>query len=160
MTYNVHILIFIVLSGFLFYAFVPLIRGIRTRQKFQKTWRIVCLLCLIPIALFDLVLGFLFLVTPGYTHRSFNREDWATQIHQRHTMVDDLVESKNLIGLTKKQVVHLLGKPYNPYPQLGITEERVLYYDMSDKPASGADPWVLIIEFQEDRVSKYYLTEL
>jgi hypothetical protein len=46
-----------------------------------------------------------------YPHRAFNKSDWATDLPKRYELVDDLVASQKLVGLTEEQVVALLGKP-------------------------------------------------
>ena len=160
--YNLYILVFLVLSALLVYAFIISIRGISRakvigRKPRRALW-ILGFIALIPFAVLDAFMWFLFLLS-YYPHRSFDKDLWTTDVHQRYTMADDLVDSKSLIGLTKIQVTGLLGKPYNPWPQFKNTENNILYYDMSDRPTSGADPYILVIKFQNGVVIDCRLEE-
>jgi len=43
----------------------------------------------------------------------FNSTEWTENINDRHHMRKNLIESKLLIGKTKKEVLRILGKPKN-----------------------------------------------
>ncbi|UJH92651.1 hypothetical protein LZ575_09375 [Antarcticibacterium sp. 1MA-6-2] len=47
--------------------------------------------------------------------REFNKRSWSENIHDRHEMFTNLVQSDTLIGRTKNEIFNLLGEPYNPF---------------------------------------------
>ena len=160
--YNVRILAFVVLSGLLIYAFRLLLRGLKkyrkTGQGTQLTLCIFGLLGLIPIALIDLYIWFLFLlVLPIYPHYSFGKTDWTSDVARRYTMADDLVDSQKLIGLTRSQAVELLGKPYREWDDIDHT----IRYNTGERPTPGLDldPDELVLNLKDGKVINCYLHE-
>ncbi|MBO0357292.1 hypothetical protein J0X19_04995 [Hymenobacter sp. BT186] len=151
--YNLRILVFIALSGLLVCAFVLSIRGIIKTKAYRRVFWILGFVALIPFALLDAFVGFLFLLS-YYPHYSFDRADWANDVQQRYTMADDLVDSKWLIGLTRSQAIDLLGKPYRGW-------DNTIRFDIGDRPTMGLDldPDELVLELKDEKVVNCYLNE-
>jgi hypothetical protein len=157
--YNVVILIFLLASALLFYAFKPLLKGF---VKFKATGEsgklalcILGLLIVTPLALATLYSWFIFLLTtPIYLHYSFDKDEWRTNIDQRYKMADDLIDSEKVLGLTESQVIELLGKPTNKY-------DNTIRYYIGDRPTPGLDldPDELVLDLKDGKVVKSYLHE-
>ena len=160
--YNLRILAFLIASVLLFYAFKPLIRGIKkysgNGDGVKMTLCIFGLLGLVPILLADLYMWFLFLIVfPIYPHYSFDKTDWTSDVARRYTMADDLVDSQELIGLTRSQAVELLGKPYREWDDIDHT----IRYDIGERPTPGLDldPDELVLDLKDGKVINCYLHE-
>ncbi|TGD83127.1 outer membrane protein assembly factor BamE domain-containing protein [Hymenobacter wooponensis] len=91
-----------------------------------------------------------------YPHRDFNKADWATNLPKRHELVDDLVASHKLVGLTEQQVVELLGAP-NTESKCDATWE--YYLGMTPKliPIDGD---ALSLQFSNGKVVRYWIHEM
>lgn len=129
----------------------------------------------VAVVLCSVVLGVLFtslVVSPqlldraffSYFHdltaRTFNREQWAAARHdcgrslkcERLRMVKDLLTRQNVIGMTKKQVINLLG-------EAGSVKDTLNYCLGVTTPWETQDPWYLTLTFKNDRVIEYHLWE-
>ena len=62
-------------------------------------------------------------VVNSFKYRKFDRQVWMQYEESvaRTYMADDLIENKKLIGLTKEEVIELLGEPYYRDPADGST---------------------------------------
>ena len=79
--------------------------------------------------------------------------DWWMSA-KREKMVDDLIKSDTLIGMNKKQVIELLGKPE-------MTDKTNIKYLIREKYSSDIDPdyvSYLIVEFDNTGHVKQYKT--
>ena len=47
----------------------------------------------------------------GENKRNFNKESWANNAEHRYEMLDDLCENYIYIGMSRKEVLDLLGEP-------------------------------------------------
>jgi hypothetical protein len=103
-----------------------------------------------------------------YQHRqSFNAELWRNQgqVEQedimwppRLCMVDDLIASGTLDGLTQEEVVGLLGPPEDKSFPLGAVDCDLHYYLGPERGFIRIDSEWLFITFGEDgRVDRYWL---
>ena len=90
-----------------------------------------------------------------YPHRDFNKADWATNMPKRYELVEDLVASHKLVGLTEQQVVELLGTPDMKFKP-GATWE--YYLGMTPKliPIDGD---ALSLQFSNGKVVRYWIHE-
>jgi hypothetical protein len=87
-------------------------------------------------------------------YQTFNDELWKKQSSSAHDvkwparlrMVDDLLASGRLIGMSKNQVIELLGPPD------GTQDAGVSYYLGPERGPFGIDSETLIIEFGEDAI--------
>jgi amino acid transporter len=96
--------------------------------------------------------GLIFLwitIATYYPKRDFNQEKWNADKETRFEYADDLVDSDKLIGLTKKDIIALLGEP--DYE----TETRITYYiGFSPRHFIGIDPDWLEIELENGKAIK------
>lgn len=61
----------------------------------------------------------------------FDKEQWRSNPQQRYKMADDLIESQLLIGMTKDEVISILG---NSYVQ-EISNQEILTYSLGKQPS-------------------------
>jgi hypothetical protein len=87
-----------------------------------------------------------------YPHRDFNKADWATK---RYELVEDLVASHKLVGLTEEQVGELLGAPDRESTSAATWE---YYLGMTPKliPIDGD---ALSLQFSNGKVVRYWIHE-
>lgn len=87
----------------------------------------------------------------NYIRHSFTKEEWKTKQYQRYEIVDDLLKkNNNLIGLTKEQVVDLLGEPENITRKSNKTDS-YMEYSLS---SYGLEINLLTIILEEGKVVK------
>lgn len=88
-----------------------------------------------------------------YPHRDFNKTEWATNQPKRYELVEDLVASHKLVGLTEPQVIALLGKP-----DVRFGDDWEYYLGMTPKliPIDGD---ALSLQFSKGKVVRYWIHE-
>ena len=98
-------------------------------------------------------------------HRErFSSIQWKNAAHLSETplwpvrlrMVDDLISSKRLDGLTKTEVLELLGQPYQTEPSLGAAPEMFSYYLGPERGVIRIDSEWLVILFNDDGTVEQY----
>ncbi len=79
--------------------------------------------------------------------RDFNKESWVNSPSERYEMADDLLDNHLFVGMSKNEVISLLGDTYYEY-------QTKFEYNMG---SSGYD-WVylLYIEFETESVINFY----
>lgn len=100
------------------------------------------------------VIGFaiLFFFCRNIIIHTFSTEKWEKYPENRVDMVDDLLEKNELLGMTKQEVFLLLGQPTeNAYFK---TENNMVYYLGPERGLIRIDSEWLVLEIQENRVSK------
>ncbi|MBC6988179.1 hypothetical protein [Hymenobacter sp. BT491] len=88
-----------------------------------------------------------------YPHRDFNSKKWAADPLKRYEMMDDLLASQRLLGLSPPQVEALLGRP-----NLSNAGAWEYYLGMTPKVLS-IDGDALTILFQNGKVIRCYIRE-
>ncbi|MEJ7663045.1 MAG: hypothetical protein WKG07_27610 [Hymenobacter sp.] len=78
------------------------------RQRSLPT--IITTLIFIPLLIF-MIVSIGGTVAFSYPHRPFNQQQWAASENNRYEMVDNLLDFRKLLGLSKKQVATILGEP-------------------------------------------------
>jgi outer membrane protein assembly factor BamE (lipoprotein component of BamABCDE complex) len=78
-----------------------------------------------------------------------NENDWST----RWDMMNSLRNNYNLVGMTKNEIIKLLGKPDNSFS----TSNTFRYF--LGYAHSGIDTGSLIIEFNNETVKNYIVTK-
>lgn len=106
-----------------------------------------------PFSFFDKVFLF-FLVAIIITRllfwsleEQFNTEQWKSTPWQRYKMADDIVESKLLIGKTRQEVTHLLGRSH---PTFANTDYVVYKLGQPPSFSEGADLYLIVV-FKGDK---------
>lgn len=84
----------------------------------------------------------------------FNQDQWRSQHSTRYKMVDDIIESKLLLGKTKDEVIFLLGKPNSR-----ISEEKDFFlYRIGNEPSFfKSKKEQLLVLFEDEKVLKVSL---
>ncbi|MAX81791.1 MAG: hypothetical protein CL843_16635 [Crocinitomicaceae bacterium] len=85
-------------------------------------------LALIPTIIFSPVIyiGLIFiwiLSISYYPEHDFDQVEWSSNIEERYTMSEDIIESKMLIGKTHEQIIEILGTDYSSNNENRITYE-------------------------------------
>lgn len=90
-----------------------------------------------------------------YPHRDFNKADWTNKQGKRYELVEDLVASQKVVGLTEQEVVALLGAP-DMKSKIDATWE--YYLGMTPKliPIDGD---ALSLQFSNGKVVRYRVHE-
>ena len=116
-----------------------------------------------------LLIGWLFLgnsVANRVPHQKFGAEAWRNQEHVEHDhmpsprlcMVDHLMSSGQLDGLSSHQVIELLGPPHDKNFPFGATSCDIHYYLGPERGFLGIDSEWLFITFGDDStVDRYWL---
>ncbi len=85
------------------------------------------------------------------SYSTFSTQDWSNNREYRSNMLDDLFLKHKLIGISKDNIITLLGKPEYVYSDFSCG-----YYVGHDI----ADPIVLDIEFDNTDIAvKYYVSQ-
>ena len=88
----------------------------------------------------------------SYAQQPFSSQQWATQPASRYTIVQDLINSGSLRGLTKLQSLPLLGKPDTGADTDAWT------YELGQEPSFlGSSPAVLTLYFENGRIYRHEL---
>jgi hypothetical protein len=80
-----------------------------------------------------------------YPNHDFNKTEWADNKDERYEYVDNIIDSKMLIGKTKAEVQKLLGDEGNKQ------DSDDWFYDLGFTPSS-IDPDSMEIEFKNGKV--------
>ena len=84
----------------------------------------------------------------------FSQEQWLSQPMSRYKMVDDLIESQQLIKKSKSEIIQILGEPNSR-----LSGKRdVFLYDIGNVPGFYKDQEEqLFVEFKNEKVLKVSL---
>ncbi|SCX96215.1 hypothetical protein [Alkaliphilus peptidifermentans] len=86
---------------------------------------------------------------------TFSSEKWLSEHGKRVNIVDDLLENSNLIGMSKTEIIELLGEENGPFYR---DDDNIfayyLGYERVYKFMSNFSKW-LIITFSNDKVISY-----
>jgi len=84
-----------------------------------------------------------------YPNKDFDQNKWKSNIEARYEMSKDIIDSKLLIGKTKKEVVDLLGSDFYTHG------ENHIFYDLGFVPGLlNIDPDFLDIYFENEIVNR------
>jgi|GEM_PF-2693826 len=136
---------------------------------FVLTWPMGFLYAvLVPYKAID---GFSFFCFHDLTARQFEKNDWLAQEHccgaslncERLRMVKDLLSRYKLIGMTKQQIMDLLGDRYaTSWAKGGFYDENSMNYCIGETtPWETLDPWYLCLKMDPtcQKVVEYTLWE-
>lgn len=87
-----------------------------------------------------------------YPKRDFDRAGWLADTEHRYEYADDLVDEQRLIGLSRAEVVAMLGEP-----TLDQNGQLTYYLGFSPRHLMSIDPDWLAIEFTDARVSRVHV---
>ena len=89
-------------------------------------------------------------------HR-FTREKWLADPGKRTQIVDDLLEDHELVGMTRAQILELLGGHDNESGYFQ-QEQRLVYWLGPERGLMSIDSEWLILDFSGDVVADCYIT--
>lgn len=110
-------------------------------------------LILVMVPVFILALG----VFESTWTNSFTVRKWSSDPEHRTRIVDDFLNDYELDGMSKKEVIDLLGKSDNDAGYFNA-ENRLVYYLGPERGLISIDSEWLIIDFANDIVSGYFIT--
>jgi hypothetical protein len=140
--YFIIIIIGIVTFFFWHWLFKKLITDSKKRKI--ATW--LTTIFVTPFIYVLIILAFVFSASYYPTH-DFNKQKWVSDSEKRYELSGDIIDSKILIGKTKKEVIEILGEPD------GWKEEDYWSYYLGFKPGLfGIDPDYLDIKFRNNKV--------
>ncbi|RDU37867.1 hypothetical protein DRW41_08605 [Neobacillus piezotolerans] len=91
----------------------------------------------------------------------FSTEKWIAEPFERGKIVDDLLTSYQLVGMTKQEIVKLLGPDGEPTDlgPIGNRNDNTLAYNLGPEPGfiSIDDAWLVIYFDEDNRVSEYIM---
>ena len=117
-------------------------------DKILKYNSIALTVFLSPLIYFSIIYLVIYLMF-HYPSNKFDKNEWHNNIEQRYYMSENIIQSKMLIGMTKKQVIDLLGKDYYEY-----NENSYGYYIGMVPGIFKIDADVLDVYFENDVVIK------
>ena len=101
-----------------------------------------------PLTYVALIFTFIIVIT-HYPQRDFDKTQWKNNREMRYEYADDLVDNRKLIGLTKAEILELLGKPDEE------RKDQITYYiGFSPRHFLGIDPDLLEIEFEDGKAKR------
>ena len=116
--------------------------------KNRKYLAIIPTLILSPIVYIGLIYLWIFSIS-YYPTDDFDKQMWQSNPEERYKMSENIIESKILIGKTKREIIELLGNDYYSY------SENHIAYGLGFVPGLFTiDPDVLDIYFENGKVIK------
>jgi len=117
-------------------------------EKYRAFIAIIPTIILSPLIYFAIIIIWMFSIT-YYPNKDFDQNKWKSNIEARYEMSEDIIDSKILIGKTKKEVVDLLG------PNFYTHGENHISYDLGFVPGLlNIDPDFLDIYFENEKVNR------
>ncbi len=114
-------------------------------NKLNRTYKLVLLFFIASIVSFSLISLF---------EEPFDTDQWKSNWTERHKMVDDLIESRLLIGKRKNEVLQLLGNPKNT----SKGNKDFFTYRLGNPPSFfNSEPEYLMVVFVNGKVDKVTL---
>lgn len=118
----------------------------------KRIYRLTALVAVIA-ALLTLACGCsLFEVEP-----TFSTDLWLEKPHERTAIIDDLLETHELKGMTAQEVVDLLG-PHDNIAGYFVQEDRYVYYLGPERGWMSIDSEWLLIDFENGVVVDHAIT--
>jgi hypothetical protein len=148
------LLCFAIEAGLIYVSFkiaTSLPRHFRHKQWLPFSGKALASLCLIPLTCFGLF-GVVLESFTYYPRRAFDETAWQ-DVEKRYRLADDLNDKAK--GWDRKHVLEKLGPPEDGQDTDSFT------YPTGDPPQilGGADPFVIVVEFQNGKVTRCYVRE-
>ena len=125
-----------------------ILRKIIKNGKIQKVTTWIGTLISTPIIYIGLIILWITIMS-YYPSVEFDKAKWDTDKEKRYEMSEDIIQSNMLIGLTKQEVIELLGIEENKI------ESNLWYYYLGFVPRFlSIDPDVLTIKFVNGKVTE------
>ncbi len=145
---------FSICVGFILYMTLKSVLRRRRQISLRKIyfWGIVALL--LPIGYILSILSFFYFLSYTPTHE-FSEKAWENEPDKRVEIIDDMMERRLLDGLTREDVVALLGKPDDNTSQFRSLNWDMIYHLGPESGVFRIDSEWLLIWLKNDTVAKY-----
>ena len=125
---------------------IAFILSIILKLKYKKS----VLISGISIIIYAVIsLGAIFAIHGYFSDFSHNK--WVKYPGERYLMLDDMIKENNFIGMSKEEVIKILGKPDNPYADPGNIDLIDYYIG-----AFSIDPAMITFVFENNKVTEAY----
>jgi hypothetical protein len=142
--YIINLIIGIPVFFLLRWILKKLIKNDRIRRPITWIGTLICT----PLAYIGLIFLWISIVS-YYPTQDFNKNSWTLDKEKRYEMSSDIINSKILIGKTKKEVIEILGDEGNKF------DDNIWNYYLGFVPGLfKIDPDVLDIFFENGKVIK------
>jgi hypothetical protein len=91
-------------------------------EKNRKFLALIPTVIISPIIYVGIVMIWIFSIS-YYPTNDFDQSKWTSNIEERYKMSEDIIESKMLIGKTRKEVIQILGTDFSSNTESRITYE-------------------------------------
>lgn len=108
------------------------------------------LISIVPIIIYALI-SFGTIITINYYLKDFSQDKWAKYQSERYRMLDNMTNKIDFIGMTKEEVIKILGEPDNPYAATDNID-LIDYYVGS----FSIDPTMITFVFENNKVTEVY----
>lgn len=92
----------------------------------------------------------------------FEKTLWVKHPYDWHRlrMLKNLVQHCKLIGMTRGEIINLLGQDYaTDWAKGGVYDENSMNYTLGFGPFNSEDPWWLCLKLERNRVCEYTVWE-
>ena len=115
-------------------------------EKNRKYIAIIPSILISPIIYVGIIVIWIFSIS-YYPTKPFDKTEWKDNVEERYKMSSDIIESEMLIGLTKEEVIEILGDEYYSY------NDNLIHYGLGFVPGLlNIDPDALDIYFENGKV--------
>lgn len=121
---------------------------IKHNRRAKKKLTLMMVIGTIPLFICVVMLG----LNEYKTH--FTTEKWMNHLSERVYIVDDLINTYELVGKTKSDVVALLGPPTET--EYFKSDTNVVYYLGDERGIISIDSEWLVIDFDDNQIVKAY----
>lgn len=137
--------IFIVLYILVFWLLKKRNIGSRMNRKYLA---LIPSIVLAPLIYIVIIIVWIYSAS-NYPAIDFNKALWGSNIEERYTMSEHIIQSQMLIGLTKEEVIEILGDDFT------VNGPNSISFFLGYAPRIvGIDPDVLVIYFEDNKVVK------
>lgn len=149
------LIIFLVLAVPVFFVVKWIFDKINpSRNSLKNPFLWLTTIVVTPIIYIGLIYTWILLST-YYPERDFDKEAWANNREKRYEYADDLVDNHKLIGLSKKDVIEMLGEPESE------NDSTIKYYiGYSPRHIISIDPDYLEISFKGGKAWKTIIYQI
>lgn len=90
----------------------------------------------------------------GLDGEKFNKESWDSNPDSRYAMAEDLMDSYLYKGMNREQVTELIGREDSFW-----SDDHTAVYNLGFRGDYSVDPQLLVIQFEQDRVTRFWLSQ-
>lgn len=141
----------IIILFIIFYLIIYIFNKFKLFKNNNKFKIVIAVLSTIVVYLLSIYILFSFLLSSP--KKDFNKELWKSNIEIRSQMIDDLLSSKKLIGISEKELINIIGEPTKKL------NNKTWEYEILGRAGMNARVTKLKIIFIGNKVSKVIKSE-